>query len=68
MVSAAPTSTTNITGFFISVTGFSFDERMRESRGRRSPDQTAAATRQFLRQQRRRIVPERLPELAGSSV
>ena len=44
VVSAAPTSTTNITGFFIRVTGIQFPERRRGPPGRRFRDRTAAAT------------------------
>ena len=65
VVSAAPTSTTNITGFFSSVTGFSFtnESRVRALHDLRVEQRTRP--RQLLGQQRRRIV---LARLGGCSV
>ena len=56
MVSAAPTSTTNITGFFSSVTGFSLTNDAAVARRTISGSNSGRARDQLLRQQRRRIV------------
>ena len=59
VVSAAPTSTTNITGFFSSVTGFSLTNDSRSARATDLRIEQRPRPRQLLRQQRRRVARAR---------
>ena len=59
-MSAAPTSTTNITGFFTSVTGFSLTKDAADRPPHDLRIEQRARPRQLLRQQRRRIVRRKL--------